>query len=329
LRITKFQNKRLLNFEKNNAAIMKSQILEILRNSKDIVSGQVLSAQLGISRVSIWKHIQKLQELGYVIASSAKGYRLENSPDVPYPWEFPGRQSTIVYHEELSSTMDAAKELARKGCPEFTTVVAGCQTSGRGRLKREWRSDTGGLYFTTVVRPDLPPALSYRVSFLASLTLARALNRMFGIDARLKWPNDLLVEERKLCGMLSEIEAEADRVAFINVGIGVNVSNDPSDIEPAATSLKAILGRDVSKKEILARFLDAFEQQMKTAAFDRVIDEWKAHTVTLNRQVRVVTSREVFTGKAVDVDDSGALILQSADGTLQKIHYGDCFHQNH
>lgn len=307
---------------------MKSQILKILRNSNDIVSGQVLSAQLGISRVSVWKHIQKLQDLGYVIASSAKGYRLENSPDVPYPWEFPGRQSTIVYHEELSSTMDAAKELARKGCPEFTTVVAGCQTSGRGRLKREWLSDKGGLYFTTVVRPDLPPVLSYRVSFLASLTLARALNQMFGIDVRLKWPNDLLVDERKLCGMLSEMEAEADRVAFINVGIGLNVSNDPSGIEPAATSLKTILGRDVSKNGILARFLDAFEQQMKTAVFDRVIDEWKAHTVTLNRQVRVVTSREVFTGKAVDVDDSGALVLQGADGSLQKIHYGDCFHQN-
>jgi BirA family biotin operon repressor/biotin-[acetyl-CoA-carboxylase] ligase len=307
---------------------MKSRILKILRNSKDIVSGQVLSTQLGISRVSVWKHIQKLQDLGYVIASSAKGYRLENSPDVPYPWEFPGRQSTIVYHEELPSTMDAAKELARKGCPEFTTVIAGCQTSGRGRLKRKWLSDKGGLYFTTVVRPDLPAALSFRVSFLASLTLARALNQMFGINVQLKWPNDLLVDERKLCGMLSEMEAEADRVAFINVGLGVNVSNDPAGIEPAATSLKTILGRDVSKKAILARFLDAFEQQMKVAAFDRVIEEWKAYTVTLNRQVRVVTNREIFTGKAVDVDDSGALVLQSADGSLQKIHYGDCFHQN-
>jgi BirA family biotin operon repressor/biotin-[acetyl-CoA-carboxylase] ligase len=306
---------------------MKSRILKILKNSKDIVSGQVLSAQLGISRVSIWKHIQKLQDLGYVIASSAKGYRLENSPDVPYPWEFPGRESTIIYHEELASTMDAAKELARKGCPEFTTVVAGCQASGRGRLKREWFSGKGGLYFTTILRPDLPLGLSFRVSFLASLTLARTLNQMFGLDVRVKWPNDLLIDERKLCGMLSELEAEADRVAFINVGIGVNVNNDPSGIEPAATSLKTILGRDVSKKEILGRFLDAFEQQMQTAAFDRVIKEWKTYTVTLNREVRVVTTREVFTGKAVDVDDSGALIVKCADGSLQKILYGDCFHQ--
>lgn len=306
---------------------MKSRILKILKNSEGIVSGQALSAQLGISRVSVWKHMQKLQALGYEILATAKGYRLKNSPDVPYPWEFPGRESRIIYHEELTSTMDAAKNLARKGCPDFTTVIAGRQVSGRGRLKREWLSDKGGLYFTMVLRPDLPPVLSFRVSFLASLTLARTLNEMFGVDVRVKWPNDLLVDERKISGMLSELEAEADRVAFINVGVGVNVNNDPSAIEPAAISLKAILGRKVSKKDILARYLDAFEQQMQTAALDRVIEEWKAYTVTLNREVRVVTTREVFTGKAVDVDDSGALVLKCTDGSLRKILYGDCFHQ--
>lgn len=308
---------------------MKARIIKILRDTKGIVSGQALSAELGISRVSIWKHMQKLQVLGYDILATAKGYRLKNSPDVPYPWEFPGRESRIIYHEELTSTMDAAKNLARKGCPDFTTVIAGRQVSGRGRLKREWLSDKGGLYFTMVLRPDLPPVLSFRVSFLASLTLARILNEMFGVDVRVKWPNDLLVDERKICGMLSELEAEADRVAFINVGVGVNVNNDPTAIEPAAISLKAILGRKVSKKDILARYLDAFEQQMQTAALDRVIEEWKAYTVTLNREVRVVTTREVFTGKAVDVDDSGALVLKCADGSLQKILYGDCFHQSH
>jgi len=306
---------------------MKSRILKILKDSEDIVSGQLLSAQLGISRVSVWKHIQKLQALGYGIVSSAKGYRLENSPDVPYPWEFPGRESTIIYHEELSSTMDTAKELARQGCPDFTTVIAGRQVSGRGRLKRKWVSDKGGLYFTMILRPDLPPMLSFKVSFLASLTLARTIIDLFGIDVRLKWPNDLLVDERKICGMLSELEAEADRVVFINVGLGLNVNNDPSGLEPAATSLKAILGRNISKKEILALFLNAFEQRMQTGGYDHVIEDWKTYTVTLNREVRVVTTREVLTGRAVDVDDNGALVLQQPDGSLQKILYGDCFHQ--
>jgi len=307
---------------------MKSRILENLRRKEGTVSGQVLSAQLGISRVSIWKHIQQLQALGYEILSSAKGYRLKNSPDVPYAWEFPDRESRIIYHEELASTMDVARDLARKGCPDFTTVIAGRQASGRGRLKRAWHSDKGGLYFTVVLRPDLPPVLSFRISFLASLTLARILNEMFGVDVRVKWPNDLLVDERKICGMLSELEAEADRVAFINVGIGINVNNDPSSIEPAATSIKAILGRQVSIKDILARYLDAFEQRMQTAALDRVIEEWKALTVTLNREVRVVTTRDVITGKAVDIDDNGALVLKCDDGSLKKVIYGDCFHQS-
>jgi BirA family biotin operon repressor/biotin-[acetyl-CoA-carboxylase] ligase len=146
---------------------------------------------------------------------------------------------------------------------------------------------------------------------------------------RVKWPNDLLVDERKICGMLSELEAEADRVAFINIGIGLNVNNDPSGIEPAATSLRAILGRQVSIKDILARYLDAFEQRMQATAFDGVIEEWKQYTVTLNRDVRVVTAHEVLEGKAVDVDDTGALILKCADGSLKKILYGDCFHQSY
>ena len=307
---------------------MKSRILENLRTKEGAVSGQAQSAQLDISRVSIWKHIQQLQALGYEITSSAKGYHLINSPDVPYPWEFAGRESKIIYHAELASTMDAAKELARKGCPNFTTVIAGRQINGRGRLDRQWSSEKGGLYFTMVLRPDLPPVLSFRVGFLASLTLARILNEMFGIDVRVKWPNDLLVDESKICGMLSELEAEADRITFINVGIGLNVNNNPPSIEPAATSLKKILGHRVPQKEILSRYLDTFEAQMRAAAFDDVIARWKQFTVTLNRHVRVVTNREVFTGKAVDVDDTGALILKCADGSLKTIRYGDCFHQN-
>ena len=308
---------------------MKAQILKILKNNEGIVSGQALSAELGISRVSIWKHIQKLQALGYDILATAKGYKLENSPDVPYPWEFPDWKFKIVYYPELASTMDKAKELARKGCSHFTTVIAGRQSSGRGRLKREWLSETGGLYFTMVLRPDLPPVLSFKVSFLASLTLARLLQEIFGIEARVKWPNDILVDERKISGMLAELEAESDRVVYINIGVGINVNNDPSLIEPAATSLKNILGREVSKKDILFRYLNAFEQRLQTSAFDRVIEEWKQYTVTLNRDVRVVTTHEVFEGKAIDVDDSGALVLKCTNGSLKKVLYGDCFHQSH
>jgi BirA family biotin operon repressor/biotin-[acetyl-CoA-carboxylase] ligase len=306
---------------------MKAHILKLLRAQNTIVSGEVLSSAMGISRVSVWKHIHKLQELGYDIMSSPSGYRLIDSPDIPFPWEFADRGFKIVYYPELPSTMDAARDLARKKCPDFTVVVAGRQTRGRGRLKRQWLSDDGGLYFTMVLRPDIPVLLSSRVNFLASLTLARVLRELFQIDAAVKWPNDILVAGLKISGMLSELEAESDRVLFINIGMGINVNNDPAVVEPGASSLKKITGREISKKMLLARFLDEFEKRLKRVEFENVISEWKKYTVTLNRQVKIVTHKEVSEGLAVDVEQDGALVLELADGTHKKIVYGDCFHQ--
>ena len=307
--------------------IMKGQILKHLRFHKDIVSGEYLSTTLGISRVSVWKHIHRLQELGYHIISTANGYQLLGSPDILFPWEFGAREDRIHYFAELPSTMDTAKDMARKNCPDFTVVIAGCQTAGRGRLNRQWLSNEGGLYFTLVLRPDIPLQASFRVNFLASLTLARMLRDAYGVDADVKWPNDILVDDRKLSGMLSELEAEADRVFFINIGMGINVNNEPAVLEPAPISLKKILGREVSRIELLTRFLDEFEKRLKNLQLETVIAEWKQYTVTLQRQVRVVTRQEVIEGRALDVDDNGALMVELADGSVKKIIYGDCFHQ--
>ena len=304
---------------------MKSKILKELRLRQDVVSGEYLSSTIGISRVSVWKHIHKLQELGYEILSTSSGYQLVGSPDIPYAWEFPGRETKIYYFDELASTMDKARNLARKNCPNFTVVIAGRQTRGRGRLNRQWVSDDGGLYFTMVLRPDIPVPLSGRINFLASLTLARVLRELYQVEAAVKWPNDILVNELKLSGMLSELEAEADQVFFINVGMGINVNNDPGAVDAGATSLKKITGRKISRIRLLGRFLDDFESQMQTGEFESVITEWKKYTLTLNRQVRIATRREVSEGRAVDIDDNGALILKLKDGSLKKIVYGDCF----
>ena len=303
----------------------KGQLLKELRSQNATVSGEALSKTLGISRVSIWKHIHKLQEFGYQIMSTPTGYRLIDSPDIPFPWEFADRGLNILYYPELSSTMDTAKDLARKNCPDFTVVVAGRQTKGRGRLKRQWRSDDGGLYFTMVLRPDLPVLLSSRINFLASLTLAHVLRELFQIAAAVKWPNDILVDGYKISGMLSELEAETDRILFINIGMGINVNNDPSVVEPGASSLRKIVGREISKKILLDRFLAEFRQRLKKTKFENVISEWKKYTVTLNRQVKIVTHKEVSEGLAVDVDENGALVLELANGKQKKIVYGDCF----
>jgi len=306
---------------------VKGKILNILRDEKNVVSGEVLSDRLGISRVSIWKHIKKLREIGYPIEATSKGYCLISRPDVLYPWEFGDRESKIHYFDAVDSTMDVARELARNNCSHFTVVIAGRQTQGRGRLKRAWLSPEGGLYFTMILRPKIPPVLSSRVNFAASMILARTLRKMFEIDAMVKWPNDLLIDGRKVSGLLSEMEAETDRVRFINVGVGINVNNDPTVREPMAISLKKILGRKISRRALLAEFLDRFESRLNHGTLENVVFEWKKYAETLNRQVKIVTNREISEGLAIDVDQDGALILKLADGSLKKIIHGDCFHE--
>jgi len=307
---------------------MKGKILRILgENSSLVHSGEKLSERLGVSRVSIWKHIKRLQQLGYQINSSASGYQLISSPDALHPWEFPQRESKIHYYQEVNSTMTVAKELARKECPHFTVVIAEEQLAGRGRLTRTWHSAGGGLYFTIVLRPQIPPNLVSRYGFAASLVLARTLQDHFGVDAQVKWPNDILVNEKKLCGMLSEMEAVDEQVSFLNIGIGINVNNDPTHHEPNATSICTLLGETVPRKKVLSIFLDAFENEISQGSLDHVLFEWKKYTITLGREVTIVSTKETLQGKAVDIDDTGALLLELKDGTLEKIYYGDCFHR--
>jgi len=176
-----------------------------------------------------------------------------------------------------------------------------------------------------VLRPELPVVLSSRVIFGASLCLVKSLRKLFQVKAMVKWPNDLLVDGGKLAGLLAEMEAESDMVNYVNVGVGLNVNNDPTDQEPGAASLKKLLGREVSRKEILTCFLDEFEHRMKDGTLDDVISQWKRYSITLNRQVKIVTTNDLTKGFAKDVDETGALILELADGSTKRIIYGDCF----
>ncbi len=307
---------------------MKAVILAMLRQSETAVSGESISERLGVSRVAVWKHIHRLQELGYRIAAGAQGYRLLHSPDALFPWEFGPREARIHYHARVDSTMDIARKLAREDCPDFTVVIAESQRRGRGRLGRRWNSAAGGLYFTIVLRPQIAPVLSARVNFFASLMLVLTLREELGIAAAVKWPNDILVGERKLAGMLSEMESAGGEVSFVNIGIGINVNNDPVLQEPNAVSLRVLMGKPVGRRKLLEAFLDRLERNIDQAASAQIVDRWKRHTTTLGRAVRVVTRRRVFQGLAMDVDANGALLLRQTDGTLQTVTHGDCFHRN-
>ncbi|MBW1812597.1 MAG: biotin--[acetyl-CoA-carboxylase] ligase [Deltaproteobacteria bacterium] len=289
------------------------------------MNDEKLSEDLGIFDTTIQQHIRELQDLGYHISETDKGYHLTNEPDVLFPWEFEKRESHIHYFSEVNSTMDVARNMAKDDCPHFTVIIAESQTKGRGRLKRKWISEEGGLYFTIVLRPDVPITLVHMVNFCASLSLAKILQNHFSLNAKVKWPNDVLVDDKKISGLLSEMEADDNGIYFVNIGIGINVNNDPALEEPNATSLKKLLGKDVLRKTILSLFLDEFENSLNLSNVNKIMSQWKKYTMTLGKEVRIVTSRETTEGTAIDVDESGALILKLEDGSLKKIIYGDCF----
>jgi len=305
---------------------LKGQILRALRECGGHVSGEALSRQLGISRVSIWKHIRGLKEDGYVVEASPKGYRLVSSPDLLLPYEFPDFEQRMRHFPEIGSTMDAARQLAKKGAREGTVVIAEAQTRGRGRLSRDWLSPEGGLYFTIVLRPRINPACAPRVNLMAAVVVATTIRKLFGLRAELKWPNDVLIEGKKVCGILAEMDAEMDVINFVNVGIGINANTSVPQFERTATSLKDVLGRRVSRTELLRALLTEIDRREGLLMQAGLLKEWKRLSVTLNREVRIVSLDEEVTGQAVDIDPMGALVVRDKEGSLRTVLVGDCIH---
>ena len=316
----------MVNISRTRVNRMKGQILEALRERTHYVSGEALSHQLGISRVSIWKHIRGLKEDGYVIEASAKGYRLVSSPDLLLPYEFPGLEQRIHHFREISSTMDATRELAKKGAEEGTIVIAEVQTRGRGRLSREWLSPEGGIYFTIILRPRISPAYAPRVNLMAGIAVAVTIKELYGLKAGLKWPNDVLIAGKKVCGILAEMDAETDVVNFVNVGIGLNANVSIPRFEITATSLKDALGREISRKEFLSALVVEIERWLPLLMKADLLEEWRRLSVTLNKEVRVMSLDEEVMGRAIDIDATGALILKGKDGSFRTVLVGDCIH---
>ena len=303
-------------------------ILKVLYQSEgEPVSGVKISEAVGISRVAVWKHIKALKQAGVDIKALPTGYELQDAGNLLYPFCFPKNLQDKIFHfPELDSTMDQARRIARQGVRHASCVIAEVQTASRGRLDRQWASARGGLWFTLILKPDLPPPLAWTVNFAASACMSEVLAGLFDLDVRVKWPNDLLLQGRKLSGMLSEMETRADMVNFLFLGIGLNVNNETESDEYQAISLKTALGKPVSRKQILARFLDLFESRITAVDPARIISQWKERTATIGTKVRVQTHDRVYEGRALDVDDTGALIVKGRDGIIRKIIYGDCFH---
>lgn len=317
-----------------------AQILHAMRTAGEAwVSGADLSQQLGISRAAVWARIEELRGLGYEIqAVPHRGYRLISAPDVLHADDLLARLPGVTVvgrdirvFQQTTSTNDVVEKLARDGVKEGAVVFAETQTKGRGRLGRSWFSSVArGLWFSVLLRPPLAPQSTTQLTIVAAIAVARAVQRQTGLTPAIKWPNDILLHDRKLVGILTELNAELDRINYVILGIGVNVNLERADFPPElrdkVTSLRLELGRPVDRAALAAgllRELDADYARLRAGQFPQLADEWERQCVTLGRQVTIRTpSREVL-GRAEALDDDGALLVRTQHGRLERIIGGD------
>jgi BirA family biotin operon repressor/biotin-[acetyl-CoA-carboxylase] ligase len=324
--------------------LVKDIILKKLKqNSLEFVSGEALSIELNVSRTAIWKYINDLRKEGYVIESSPRvGYKLVSSPDIIVPSEITDYLNTeligreILYVKEIDSTNNYAKRIAHEGCKDGTVIIAEKQTSGRGRLGRTWESYEGkGIWMSIILKPDIPPQAIQLITLAASVSVVNAIKNVTGIDTGIKWPNDIILEGRKLCGILTEMSSELDRINFVVIGIGINVSQDvenfSEELRNRAISLKDYIIS--SNKEILftrnmivGKLLTEIEKYYNLILKGRtreIIQDWKKHSIIQGKEV-VVSGRDGdFTGIAEDLTKEGKLVVRSFDGTTKLILSGE------
>ena len=317
---------------------MTGNILKFLRE-KEYVSGEALAQKLGISRVAVWKQIQRLKDMGYeIIADQNLGYCLISRPDLLIPQEVQRRLFTkyigkeVYYFPELKSTNIMAKEKAlhrAEGINEGTLIIAERQSAGKGRLGREWFSPAGGIWLSIILYPQLPPSYISRITLMTAVVVVRAIKMCTQIDPQIKWPNDILINEKKVCGILTEMSAELDIINWIVVGIGINVNIDhrefPEDIQENTISLKEVSGKEILRVKMVQIFLQEFEkyyESLKRKEFSSILKEWKLYSHTLGRKIRVDMGERIVTGEAVNINEEGALILKKEDGELVEIISG-------
>jgi BirA family biotin operon repressor/biotin-[acetyl-CoA-carboxylase] ligase len=315
------------------------QILSALRAFADGVSGDALSEELGVSRADIRTRIEELRVLGYEIESSPHGgYRLIEAPDRLNADDLLSRLGKtrvigrdIRVFRETTSTNDIIEKLARDEVKEGVAVFAESQSRGRGRLGRKWLSPPGrGLWFSILLRPEMPPHAVTQLTIAASAALARGIEGETGLPAEIKWPNDVLIRGRKVAGVLTEMSAELDRVKYVVIGLGVDVNlaatDFSEDLRGVATSLYLESGEIIDRADLAAgllRQLDRDYDRVSTRRFEEIADEWERRCTTLGRQVTIQVGDRRVQGLAESLDADGALLLRTQHGHLERIIGGD------
>ena len=319
---------------------LRQAILNTLKESPSAwVSGEALSEKLNVSRTTVWKHIRHLLDEGYAIESAPKrGYRMTGTPDLLSPDEVQpalatelfGRQD-YFYFREIDSTNNYARNAAQQGAPEGTVVVAETQTAGRGRRGRTWFSPAAqGIYMSIILRPVMPLPQLARIPLMAAVALAETLRAMPGLDARIKWPNDILIHNKKIAGILSEAVADMDGIDYVVVGFGLNINNDPGefplDLRMPATSVQAEHNRPLSRVGLLQNLLHNLElryKQLLAGDFDLILNQARDLSLVIGQDVRLETSEGSVIGRAIDLDQDGYLLVAAPDGSVQTVMSGE------
>lgn len=317
---------------------MKKEILKLLKESGDeFVSGQQISELLGVSRTAIWKYINQIKEEGYEIDSvSKKGYRIISAPDLltyeelePYlDTDFIGR--SLIHFDTIDSTNSKAKQLA-DNTSDGTILISEEQTSGRGRLGRSWISPKHkGIWMSIVLKPDLNPMEAVKLTQVAAAAVVLG-SRELGIETLVKWPNDIVINHKKTCGILTEMSAELTRINYVVVGIGINVNIDeaefPEDIKEIATSLKIVTGTSINRQALVGKILNNFEKLYKKFALENDMVSslivCRENSALLGKDINVIKRDGSLEAKALDIDEEGRLLVEYLDGTKEFIVSGE------
>lgn len=315
------------------------RILELFRSGDGVVSGAALSKALGVSRTAVWKHVKGLRVKGYQIeAVPSKGYRLLSSPEILTNLDITAGLATkrvgssVLCLKETDSTNSVAFKMAEEGAPEGTVVIADTQSAGKGRLGRVWLSPPGvNLYCSVVLRPAIAPVAACQLTFLSVVAVARAVERCTKLKPQIKWPNDILINGKKVAGLLNEMNAETEKVNFVVLGIGVNLNLRMSTLSQGllrhpATSLLEEGGEEVDRirfTRVLLEELDQLYGNFLVEGDGPVRAEWLARSAIKGRSVKVSQQNREFRGVVQGVDSFGALLVLLSDGTLETVLSGD------
>ena len=325
----------------------KTDILALLRNSEDHISGQQLCDRFGVTRTAVWKVINQLKEEGYQIESvSGKGYRLVEEPDdILSQSEIASRLTTkwagrkVYYYDVTGSTNNDAKRCGEEGDPHGTVVVADIQNAGKGRRGRGWQTLSGtALAFTILLRPEFPPDKASMITLVMALSVAEAVEEALegAKDAvtTIKWPNDIVLNKKKICGMLTEMTMtpEMDEIQYIVVGAGINVNNASpeefgEEIRKTATSLRIETGRQINRAGLLEKVLLRFEENyaafLETLDLSGLKEAYQNHLQGVGNEVRVLDPAGEYTGISHGINDKGELIVEKENGEKVRVYAGE------